>query len=143
MVNQVIFHLAIPINNIDDAKHFYGHILGAKIGRESPYAVIFDFYSHQLVGHTTKETLTPPLSIYPRHFGLIFTQESHWDLLLKRCRDNSLELYKEVKLRFTGELIEHQTFFLQDPSYNILEFKFYRHYEAIFGATDIISIGDR
>jgi extradiol dioxygenase family protein len=143
MVNRVIFHLAIPINNIDEAKKFYGGILGSKIGRENQQAVIFDFYGHQLVGHTTKEILTPPSSIYPRHFGLIFTEESDWDSLLNRCKNYPLELYQSEKLRFKDQLTEHKTFFLQDPFYNILEFKFYRHYDAIFGANHIISIGDR
>ncbi|MGI0481975.1 VOC family protein [Geminocystis sp. CENA526] len=143
MFDRIIFHLAIPITNIEEAKKFYGDILGSKIGRENQHAVIFDFYGHQLVGHTTKEILTPPASIYPRHFGLIFTDESDWDNLLNRCNNYNLELYQQPKLRFKNELTEHKTFFLQDPFYNILEFKFYRHYEAIFGANHIISIGDR
>lgn len=143
MVNRVIFHLAIPINNIDQAKNFYGDILGSKIGRESQHAIIFDFYGHQLVTHITQEILTPPSSIYPRHFGLIFTDESDWDNLLSRCKNYSLELYQSPKLRFKDQITEHKTFFLQDPFYNILEFKFYRHYDAIFGANHIISIGDR
>lgn len=143
MFDRVIFHLAIPITDIAEAKKFYGDILGSKIGRENQHAVIFDFYGHQLVGHITKEILTPPANIYPRHFGLIFTQESDWDTLLNRCNDHNLDLYQQPKLRFKNELTEHKTFFLQDTFYNILEFKFYRHYEAIFGANHLISIGDR
>lgn len=143
MIDRVIFHLAIPITNIAEAKKFYGDILGSKIGRENQNAVIFDFYGHQLVGHITKEILTPPANIYPRHFGLIFTQESDWDTLLNRCNHHNLDLYQQPKLRFKNELTEHKTFFLQDTFYNILEFKYYRHYEAIFGANHIISIGDR
>lgn len=114
MVNQVIFHLAIPINSINEAKNFYSDILGAKIGRENQHAVIFDFYGHQLVGHTTKEILIPPSSIYPRHFGLIFIHESDWNLLLTRCQDH-LELYQPAKLRFKEQLTEHQTFFCKIP----------------------------
>lgn len=143
MNNSVIFHLAIPIKNIDIAKHFYHDILGCKIGRENQHAVIFDFYGHQLVGHTTKEELTPPSSIYPRHFGLIFIDESDFNHLLNRCQEKNIDFYQPLKLRFKDELTEHKTFFLQDPFYNILEFKFYRHYEAIFGADNFLSIGDR
>lgn len=142
-MDQVIFHLAIPIGDVETAKTYYSDRLGAEIGRENRQAVIFNFYGHQLVGHTTKEELTPPSSIYPRHFGLIFTQESDWDDFLARCQEHNLDLYQEPKLRFKGELTEHKTFFLQDPFYNILEFKFYRHYQAIFGATELLSIGDR
>jgi len=142
-MNKYLFHLAIPINDVDTAKKFYGDILGCDIGRENQHAVIFNFYGHQLVGHTTKETLVPPSSIYPRHFGIIFSEESHWSDLLNRCQEKKLQLYQQPKLRFNSEITEHKTFFLQDPFYNILEMKFYRHYEAIFGANDFLTIGDR
>ena len=142
-MDKIIFHLAIPINNIDSAKEFYLNALGAKIGRENKQAVIFDFYGHQLVGHMTKEELVIPKSIYPRHFGLIFTQESDWDNLLAQCKKCNLSFYQKERVRFSGEITEHKTFFVQDPFYNILEFKFYRHYEAIFGANQFAEIGDR
>lgn len=142
-MNQVIFHLAIPIKNIDLAKNYYGDILGATIGRENSHAIIFNFYGHQLVGHTTEEELTPPPNIYPRHFGLIFTDKSQFDTFLSRCQEHHLEFYQQPKLRFKGQLTEHNTFFLQDPFYNILEFKFYSNYEAVFGASQLIAIGDR
>ncbi len=142
-MNNIIFHLAFPIGNISIAKQFYADNLGAKVGRENNHAIIFNFYGHQLVGHMTKENLTPPKNIYPRHFGLIFPQEQDFKSFFARCQEFDLKLYQELKLRFKGELTEHQTFFLQDPFYNILEFKHYSHYEAIFGANQITSIGDR
>lgn len=142
-MNKIIFHLAIPIIDTDAAKKFYKDILGAKVGRENKQAVIFNFYGHQLVGHLSQEELVPPTSIYPRHFGLIFTDESDWDDLLSRCQEAHLSFYQPARLRFAGEITEHKTFFLQDPFYNILEFKFYRHYEAIFGANQFAAIGDR
>jgi extradiol dioxygenase family protein len=142
-MDNIIFHLAIPITDIDSAKKFYRDILGAKVGRENKQAVIFNFYGHQLVGHITKEELVVPKSIYPRHFGLIFIDESDWDNLLSRCREHNLSFYQPARLRFPAEITEHKTFFLQDPFYNILEFKFYRHYEAIFGANQFSEIGDR
>lgn len=142
-MNKYLFHLAIPITNIDLAKEFYGNLLGCGLGRENQQAVIFNFYGHQLVGHTTKEELRAPASIYPRHFGIIFREESDWEDLLKRCKDFNLSLYQQPKIRFKGEITEHKTFFIQDPFYNILELKFYRHDEAIFGANNFEAIGDR
>mgnify|MGYP005864168109 CR=1 FL=1 len=142
-MSNFIFHLAIPINNIEKAKKFYGEVLGSSIGRQNQHAIIFNFYGHQLVGHTTKESLIPPVSIYPRHFGIIFKLESDWENLLKRCHEQNISLYQQPKLRFKGEITEHKTFFLQDPFYNILELKFYNNYEAIFGANEYTIIGDR
>lgn len=142
-MDKFIFHLAFPIKNIETAKKFYGDILGAKVGRENPLAIILNFYGHQLVGHITEEDLTPPKNIYPRHFGIIFNQESDFEDLLTRCQKHNLEFYQPLKSRFKGELTEHKTFFLQDPFYNILEFKYYVNYEAIFGANQLLFIGDR
>lgn len=143
MKNPVIFHLAIPINDIQEAKAFYCDGLGCKVGRENAQALILDFYGHQVVAHVTHESLTPQRGIYPRHFGLIFPDETDWETLLNRVREKAVSFYIEPKLRFLGQLTEHRSFFLEDPFYNLLEFKFYRHAEAIFGGRELTEIGDR
>jgi extradiol dioxygenase family protein len=142
-MNSPIFHLAIPINDIPKAKEFYVDGLGCGMGRESEVAVILDFYGHQVVAHITNEPLTPQRGIYPRHFGLIFPEKKDWETLLKRAQTHQLAFYQQPKHRFTQRVTEHQTFFLEDPFYNFLEFKFYRHYEAIFGGQELTAIGDR
>ena len=141
--NQVIFHLAIPINDLAKAKEFYSQGLGCQIGRENSSAIIFNFYGHQVVAHMSLEPLQPQKSIYPRHFGLIFSTESEWENLLEKARHQQLNLAQSPKLRFPGELIEHRTFFLEDPFYNLIELKYYRHPEAIFGSYEYTQIGDR
>lgn len=143
MENQVIFHLAIPINDIPSAKAFYCDGLGCKVGRENNHAIILEFYGHQVVAHVTDEPLTPQKGIYPRHFGLIFPYETDWENILQRATDKALSFYIEPKLRFSGQLTEHRSFFLEDPFYNFLEFKFYRHGEAIFGGRELTAIGER
>lgn len=143
MISSIIFHLAIPMVDVEATKKFYGDQLGAKIGRSNAHAIIFDFYGSQLVAHSTPEKILPPKSIYPRHFGLIFTAEGAWFELVGRCETNNIEFYQPPRLRFAGEITEHRTVFIQDPAYNILEFKYYRHYGAIFGASDHVDIGDR
>jgi extradiol dioxygenase family protein len=143
MTNTPIFHLAIPINNIEQAKAFYCSGLGCKLGRETAQALILNFYGHQVVAHITEESLTAQKGIYPRHFGLIFSSESDWEALLERAKDKQLKFYQTPKLRFPGKLTEHRTFFLEDPFHNLLEFKFYRHSQAIFGGRELAEIGDR
>jgi uncharacterized protein len=143
MEKQVIFHLAIPIKDIAQAQAFYCEGLGCQIGRKTERAMILYFYGHQIVAHMTDEPLTPQKGIYPRHFGLIFPDETDWESLLNRAREKALSFYVEPKLRFPGQLTEHRSFFLEDPFYNFLEFKFYRHAEAIFGGRELTAIGDR
>jgi uncharacterized protein len=141
-MNSTIFHLAFPITNISDAKAYYVDGLGCILGRENPHALILNLYGHQLVAHITKEVLTPPPSIYPRHFGLIFTEENDWQGLLQRAQQRKLLFREEAKDRFVATTLEHRTFFLEDPFGNLMEFKYYRHPEAIFGDSEFTKIGD-
>lgn len=142
-MNNVLFHLAFPVNDVPQTKAFYADGLGCEVGRESNHAVILNLYGHQLVAHVTDEPLTPQKGIYPRHFGLIFAEEADWEALLERSRHHQLAFYQQPKHRFPGLPLEHRTFFLQDPFYNLMEFKFYRHSDAIFGSRDFTQIGDR
>jgi extradiol dioxygenase family protein len=142
-MNSVLFHLAFPVNNIEQTKSFYRDGLGCDVGRESAHAVILNLYGNQLVAHVTSESLTPQKGIYPRHFGLIFTAEADWEALLERAQQQQLSFYQQPKLRFPGQVTEHRTFFLEDPFHNILEFKFYRYHEAIFGGRELAAVGDR
>jgi uncharacterized protein len=139
---QALFHLAFPITDTFLAKTFYASGLGCAVGRENAKSIIFNLYGHQLVGHVTSVPLEPQDGIYPRHFGLVFLQEADWGALLERSQRRGLTFYQQPKQRFTGSALEHRTFFLQDPFYNLMEFKFYRHYSAIFEETAHAQIGD-
>ena len=141
-MNQVIFHLAFPVNDIAQTKEFYANGLGSEVGRESPNSVILNLYGNQIVAHLVKETLEAQKGIYPRHFGLVFTQESDWEALLERAEKNELKFYQQPKHRFPNSVLEHRTFFLEDPFHNLLEFKYYCHQEAIFGCSNYQQIGD-
>lgn len=143
MTPNTIFHLAIPVNDLALTREFYGDRLGCTFGRATAKALIMNFYGHQIVAHTTDEELQPPPSIYPRHFGLIFPQEADWQALVERLESHQVPFHIPPKWRFVGEMTEHSTFFVADPFYNLLEFKFYRHAEAIFGGHLFQHIGDR
>ena len=141
-MNQVLFHLAFPVTDIAQTKEFYVDGLGCEVGRETANSVILNLYGHQIVAHVTKEPMTPQKGIYPRHFGLVFTSEGDWEALLERAQRKNLRFYQEAKRRFVGLPTEHRTFFLEDPFYNFLEFKFYRHASAIFGEAEFAQVGD-
>lgn len=137
-----IFHLAFPIGDVAQAKAFYVEGLGCTLGRESKQSVILGLQGHQLVGHAGSADEGPQQGIYPRHFGLVFETEAEWEALRDRASSHNLPFYQQPKHRFPGELLEHRTFFLQDPFGNLLEFKFYLHSEAILGALAFDRIGD-
>ncbi|MDJ0697365.1 VOC family protein [Mastigocoleus sp. MO_188.B34] len=143
MQQQTIFHLAFPVTNIAKAKTYYVDGLGCIPGRESRHALILNLHGHQIVAHLTKEPLSPQRNIYPRHFGIVFTVEQDWENLLVRAKKQELLFREEPKDRFLGSPLEHRTFFLEDPFYNLMEFKYYRHPEAIFGSAQFTQVGDR
>lgn len=136
-----LFHLAFPVADIPTAKAFYVDGLGCKPGRESANSLILNLYGHQLVAHATAD-IASQKSIYPRHFGLVFGAETDWETLLHRAKDRQLSFYQTEKRRFSGSTLEHRTFFLQDPFFNLLEFKYYCHPSAIFGEVDQKQVGD-
>ena len=141
-MDRVIFHLAFPIENIPDTKQFYVDGLGCTVGREAANSIILNLYGHQLVAHLTDKPIPVQAGIYPRHFGLVFATLTDWQTLLDRSITQQLKFYQSAKHRFPGAITEHRTFFLEDPFGNLLEFKYYTHSEAIFGASEFTQIGD-
>jgi uncharacterized protein len=141
-MTDIIFHLAFPIENIPDTKKFYVDGLGCIVGRETASSIILNLYGHQLVAHISNQPLQVQTGIYPRHFGIVFPTLADWQALLDRATLQQLKFYHSAKQRFCGEMTEHRTFFLVDPFANLLEFKYYTHRAAIFGATDVTQVGD-
>lgn len=139
---QTLFHLAFPIHNVAAAKRFYVEGLGCTLGRESSHAVTFGLSGHQLVAHVTPEPPPSQLGIYPRHFGLVMPSQEAWQALVDQAKAKGLTFFQQPRVRFPGTRIEHHTFFLEDPSHNLLEFKHYTHESAIFGERDYGAVGD-
>jgi extradiol dioxygenase family protein len=137
-----LFHLAFPIHDVDDAIRFYVEGLGCTVGRRSKQAVTLGLAGHQLVGHLMPNQPSKQQGIYPRHFGLIFLTQTEWQALSDRAKSKGLTFYQQPRVRFPGTRIEHRTFFLEDPSHNLLEFKHYTYESAIFGEQEHDQVGD-
>lgn len=141
-MKDTLFHLAFPIHDIAAAKRFYVDGLGCTLGRESSRAVTFGLAGHQLVAQLTTEPPPSQQGIYPRHFGLVLPSQEAWQALVDQAQAKGLTFYQQPRVRFPGTRIEHHTFFLEDPSHNLLEFKHYTHESAIFGERDYREVGD-
>ncbi|MBI4400588.1 MAG: VOC family protein [Nitrospirae bacterium] len=142
-MSKILFHLAFPVSDLESTKRFYVDGLGCELGRESDSAVTLGLRGHQLVAQLTSQTLERQKGIYPRHFGLVFTSEKDWQALADRAKAKGLKFYQEPRRRYVGTRIEHATFFLEDPSHNLLEFKHYKHESAIFGEREFAEVGDQ
>ena len=142
-MDGLCFHLSIPAIDLALSRHWYEQVLGCRAGRCSDEALILDLGGHQLVLQRHRDELGPQQQgIYPRHFGLIFHQATQWQALQARVEQAGQPFAVRPKVRFAGEVLEHQTFFLQDPSKNWLEFKHYRHSQAVLGCQERHLVGD-
>jgi extradiol dioxygenase family protein len=122
-----VFHLAIPVHDLDAAEEFYVRQLGTKLARRYPDRITLDFFGDQLVCHLSgdePDTSVRP-SLYPRHFGVTFRAADDFDRLVSLCRLRKVTFFAEVTVRFDGMAEAHRTFVLRDPSDNLIEFKHY------------------
>ena len=132
------FHLAFPVRDLQEARAFYGGILGCEEGRSSDIWVDFNLYGHQIVAHLSDEA-GPAKSankvdsdhVPVPHFGIILEMED-WTELAGRLRDSGIEFVIEPKIRFRGEIGEQATMFFLDPSGNALEFKSFADMSRVF-----------
>ncbi len=122
-----VFHLAIPVYDLDAAERFYVGLLGCKLARRYADRVTLDFFGDQLVCHLTEGTPPDrPESLYPRHFGMTFRAAEDFEALHELAVMRKIPFFADVSSRFAGLVEEHRTFVLLDPAGNLLEFKHYR-----------------
>lgn len=119
-------HIAIPCRDLDEAQHFYVSQLHCKLARRYPDRITLDFFGDQLVCHLSEEDqLVKTPTMYPRHFGVTFFDRAPFDALVALARAQEIPFFQEPTVRFDGRPEAHLTFFLRDPSNNLLEFKHY------------------
>jgi len=131
------FHLAFPVHDLAEARHFYGELLECPEGRSSDKWVDFNFYGHQIVAHVSDEAASKASSrvdgdnVPVRHFGVVL-QMSEWRAIAQRLEDAGARFIVEPHVRFVGEAGEQATLFVLDPSGNALEFKAFGNPDRLF-----------
>ena len=108
------------------------------MGRESNKWIDFNFYGHQIVAHYSPDdckeysaNIVDGHKIPPRHFGVILSWVE-WEQLCKHIRKMTIDFFIKPKVRFKGKIGEQGTFFIKDPSGNVLEFKCFKNDNEIF-----------
>ena len=122
------FHLAFPVRDLEEARAFYGGLMGCEEGRSSDEWIDFDFYGHQIVAHTAGESgdrvsnAVDGHDVPVTHFGVVLTMED-WQALADRLVAAGVQFAIEPTIRFRGQPGEQATMFFRDPSGNALEMK--------------------
>jgi len=135
------FHLAFPVRDLEEARRFYGGLLGCPEGRSSPHWVDFDFHGHQIVAHLSscgsgagaarEVTEVDGENVPIRHFGLILSLPE-WQTVTERLSGAGVQFVIEPQIRFRGQPGEQATCFFLDPSGNALELKAFADESMIF-----------
>jgi len=136
------FHLAFPVNDIEEARKFYSGLLGCPEGRidkSTPCSwVDFDLYGHQIVAHLAPSEVSKVSTgevdgkdVPVRHFGVVLSMEQ-WEALAQSLKEKKVQFAIEPCIRFKGEPGEQATMFFYDPSGNALEFKAFRDVNQLF-----------
>lgn len=135
------FHLAIPVHDIEAARHFYGDVLGLERGRSDKRWTDWNMAGHQVVthqvdGHRAGAAVsgTNPVDgheVPVPHFGLVLNVERFKELAA-RLQAAGISFVIEPYVRFQGETGEQWTMFFLDPSGNALEFKAFADPNQLF-----------
>jgi len=133
------FHLAFPVQDLEQARAFYGGLLGCAEGRSSDHWIDFDFFGHQIVAHLSPGGIAQDAQtnhvdghgVPVPHFGVVLDMDT-WQKLADTARAANIEFVIEPYVRFKGQPGEQATMFFKDPSGNALEFKAFADRSKLF-----------
>jgi extradiol dioxygenase family protein len=134
-----LFHFAFHVRDLDEARRFYGGVLGCKEGRSTDTWVDFDFFSHQISLHlgepfaTTRTGRVGEHRVPMPHFGLVLLPPE-WQALAKRLQDARVDFVLPPQVRFGGQPGEQWTVFFLDPSDNPIEIKGFSSFDRLYAA---------
>jgi uncharacterized protein len=137
ITTRSLFHLAFHVTDLEEARRFYGGLLGCTEGRSTETWVDFDFFSHQIslhLGEPFKTTRTGHVGehLVPMpHFGLVM-RLPEWRALADRLQHGGLEFVLPPQVRYPGEAGEQWTMFFCDPFGNPIEVKGFASLDGVY-----------
>ncbi len=132
------FHLAIPVNDLEKAREFYGRFLGFAEGRSNDKWIDWNFFGHQLVTHLKPDLINSSHKnsvdghgVPVPHFGVVLDWDE-WHKFADHLKENNIKFEIEPYIRFKDKVGEQATMFFLDPSGNALEFKAFKDINNLF-----------
>ena len=132
MSSRYIFHLSIPVADLEVAAKFYSAVLGATIGRANDEWLDVLLWGHQITLQKRPSEVLPPEAQGKRHFGVVLPWPE-WERLADRLRTADVSFLERPSITLRGTSQEQAKFYLADPSNNVIEIKAYRDVTAVLG----------
>ena len=129
--NTNCFHLAVPCGDLETAKKFYNEALGCRLDNSAQEWADVDFWGNELTLHQSKPRESDSLErhrhsvdmgdVIVPHLGIHLPLDEY-----QRVKSNvasTVGFVDEPYIRFEDTDYQQETFFVEDPNYNVLEIK--------------------
>jgi len=121
-----MFHLAFPVNELDQAKSFYQETFGARLGRQREQWCDIYMFGCQITLHEQPAQVIPKENQGVRHFGAVLTWQQ-WEILSQKLAEKKVEFELPPAISHIAQKNEQAKMALCDPSGNVIELKAYRY----------------
>jgi len=129
-MSEPLFHLSIPVDDLDRARAFYIDTLGCTAGRQARGRFDINFFGHHIVAHLSPNEAAKDKGEIPsdgdvaplRHFGVILELDD-WKAMEKRLAEHNIVFVLSPRVSFEGKPAEQHIMMLPDGCGNIVEFK--------------------
>jgi extradiol dioxygenase family protein len=131
MTKRHIFHLSFPVFDLESSRRFYLDVMGAQVGRVNPEWMDILIWGHQITLHCLPNDVLTKDRLGKRHFGVVLPWKE-WEQLAVEIKQRDGIFMKEPEVLLAGTHEEQGKYFMEDPSYNVIEIKSYRNFPATF-----------
>jgi len=127
---EPLFHLSIPVDDLDRARAFYIDALGCAVGRSTRGRFDINFFGHHVVAHLAPRAAAEANGVIAsdgdtavlRHFGVILPLDD-WKEMERRLVARNMTFSLSPRLSFAGKPAEQHIMMLSDGCGNTVEFK--------------------
>ena len=129
-MSETLFHFSFAVDDLDQARRFYGDMLQCPEGRKLKGRADFNFFGHHIVAHLAPEdvigdpgrkiggALATPL----RHFGVVMTL-ADFERTAERLDELGADWINRPSVTQKGTVREQMLMTVSDGCGNAIEFK--------------------
>jgi hypothetical protein len=125
-----IFHLSIPVRDLEEAVGFYRSYLGAEIRRNTATFADALLFGAQITLQNDAANVSSPMP-RTRHFGATLPWDE-WESVTERFAGTDL-VVETPTVSYAGTPTEQGKMMITDPSGNLIEIKAYRQPSQVLG----------
>ena len=136
---NTLFHFSFAVNDLDQARRFYGELLGCPEGRKLKGRADFNFFGHHIVAHLSPDDvvgdkgskLAAGEGTPMRHFGVVVPL-AVFDATEKRLTAAGVDFICKPAVRQAGTVREQKLMTCRDGCGNAVEFKGLRNITDVY-----------